>query len=248
MEAALLKLPCFALSFLMVACRLPQAELDTTPENTTTERAASRAVPPLPFYLDLRVQAPVSDPDALRSELQEALLAEMKPWGLQPLPPSAPKGRSVLQLQVEKYETRPAESPLLPWGAPGIASAGAGVSVISSASGAGGGGVLAEVLVGLPLLGAGIAFIVVGSVKEGLQIHRDRARGYPLHVFKARARLDYIKEGEPEDWHRTYRSWDLSSGVPPLSADASKDPANVRREMLKALARTLRKDVADELN
>jgi hypothetical protein len=235
------KWPCFLFPLLVMACRAPQ--IGPRPEVTAVIQVPATVASPSPIYLDLQVPADVDNADALRSDLQSALLSEMKELDLRLLETPTPKDRSVLRVKINKYKARPARSPFLPWGLPGAGSAAAGFSLMAANDFH-----FLAILFGGAFVGPGIAFITLGSIKGGKKIRLDHERGYSLHAFRAEAKLEHLLNGKVGHWDQRYRSYDLDPLARPMSAEELKDPAAIRREMARAFSVAIRVDLTKELN
>lgn len=239
------------LPLLFLACR--RAEVAPEPPRTVQEPAAPGAAPAVapqaapavtpaaataPPAVDVVADTGVEVPPAMAAEFQEAWTEELRARELPRL-----QGARV-RLFVKRYRPRPPANRFLTLGVPGLASTGAGLAMLASRSGGAGMADLAPTVVGSLLVGGGLVFLTLGIVLGGHQAHLNKQRGYALQQFKATATLERVVQGHRERWRETYTHLDLSDAAP-LPPEAARDPARVRREMMRALARQVHQDLEE---
>lgn len=213
---------------LTLACRRTEVHPRPAPKIVQVHRTP---------VLGLKIQASsgVESAGEWEAELQTALIQELEPWG--PRIGAVPPGTPILRVEIRRYQVRPALNPAYAWVYPGVVSTGAGVALISAQRGV---DTIGPALLGFPALGAGLAFIAIGSAFGGRTAYLDKRRGYPLHPFKAQVRLEHMVGGERVEFNETYRHRNLASEARPL---AIATPEGVRREMARALAIEIRRDL-----
>lgn len=237
------KFAALLIPMLFLACRSPELAAPRPPAPAAVKEG--KAQPSVPLALEIKLEPGVDQSEAFGAEVQTALLDELKDWGLKPKDAATSPGVALLQVKVKKYRPRPAMAPFAALGTPGIATTGLGLSLIAATSADEFAG-LGILLVAAPLVGAGIALIAVGSAIGGRQAYLDRKRGYPMHQLKVEARLVLLVKGQVKEWKETYRGISIGAEARPMPPELSREPENVRKEMARALAREIRKDLANE--
>lgn len=240
------KLSLLALSLLLAACRAPSTGPGAPPSPPKVVASARPLNPgPTQLQVELSTDAVVADAEALQQELRAAVMSQLSEWHPVEVPVDSPRSATIprLKVRVKKYQAKPAGSPFTVLGFPGLVGMGAGLSVIQATAGAQEMGALPAFLIGVPLLGLGLTALALGITFESRKSYLDHKRGYPLHSFQAETRIVWPVGGGLKQEKESYRAFNLGSEARPMSAQDAADPAEVRREMMRALAHNIRLDL-----
>lgn len=227
----------------VMACKGPEV-VPAAPPPARTEQVSEQAPRELLVQVDLGPDVEV--PESVAADLQPELVAAFKDWGAKSSVESTSPAAPLLRVRLKRYKAQPAGSPFTHIGLPGGLGMVVGISV-ASASGATD-VVPVGLILGAGLAGTGLAALIVGSILGGRQASLDRQRGYPLQSLRAEVRLEQrLGPGQRLVWEESYRTFSLRNAARPLSPDEARDPARVRRETLRALARCIKEDAENAL-
>ncbi len=181
--------------------------------------------PSAPRCVTFEMAPEVEDPAGLRADLEAAFGPQ---WRVLPQGSEAPPDQVLLCVRVTQQELGSATS-----GGNGLLVSGGiilgvGALVLSNASGW-------DTLAWIPVGGVSIPLLVTGLVQKIKGAVMDSRRGYPLPTFKANLWL--VMKGRVNPSSAWIRSQDLRELARPLDESAARDPRQVRRACMQALAR-----------